>query len=141
MKLCDYAWQPSCSRNLLFKKMIVLLFWVRIPCRFICRYQSFGETYRPYLQGCFYKTLVSAYEFTWCNNPEEWHCHFLHHKILKSYIWKVLQNDRSVSYVTCNLCCFRQKNLKGIDHLGYMGIDEKIILKWSLKKYSLRVWT
>lgn len=30
------------------------------------------------------------------------------------------------------------KNLKGSDHLQYLGVDWKIILKWILEKQSLK---
>jgi hypothetical protein len=29
---------------------------------------------------------------------------------------------------------FESENLKGRDHSGYLGMDEKIILNWILKK-------
>jgi hypothetical protein len=32
------------------------------------------------------------------------------------------------------------KNFKGRHHLGYLGIDESVILKWLLSKNSLRLW-
>jgi hypothetical protein len=35
---------------------------------------------------------------------------------------------------------FWSRNLKRRDHLEDQGID-KIILKWILKKYGVRVWT
>jgi hypothetical protein len=33
------------------------------------------------------------------------------------------------------------ENIKGRDHLGDIGVDWKIILKWILKKQRLRMWT
>jgi hypothetical protein len=36
---------------------------------------------------------------------------------------------------------FYLKNLKGQDHLEDLGIYEKIILEWILRKYSGKVWT
>jgi hypothetical protein len=32
-------------------------------------------------------------------------------------------------------------NLKGRDHLGDLGIGGRIILKWTLRKQGVRVWT
>jgi hypothetical protein len=34
-----------------------------------------------------------------------------------------------------------QGTLKGRDHSEQIEVDEKIILKWILEKYGLRVWT
>jgi hypothetical protein len=31
--------------------------------------------------------------------------------------------------------------LKGRDHLGDLDVDLKVILKWILKKYDMKVWT
>jgi hypothetical protein len=31
--------------------------------------------------------------------------------------------------------------MKGRDRLGDAGIDERIILRWSIKKYGSREWT
>jgi len=36
---------------------------------------------------------------------------------------------------------FYLKNLKGQDHLEDLGIYEKIILEWILRKYGGKVWT
>jgi hypothetical protein len=33
------------------------------------------------------------------------------------------------------------ENLKGQDHLEDLGIDEKLILEWILKKLGGKVWT
>jgi len=33
------------------------------------------------------------------------------------------------------------KNLKGRDHLEYLSVDGKIILKWIVGKPSVRMWT
>jgi hypothetical protein len=33
---------------------------------------------------------------------------------------------------------FSSETMKGRDHLGYLGMEEKMILKWMLKKYG--VW-
>jgi hypothetical protein len=35
---------------------------------------------------------------------------------------------------------FYSENLKGRDHLGAAKVDRRIILKWMLKEYSVRVW-
>lgn len=32
-------------------------------------------------------------------------------------------------------------NPKGRDHLLDLAIDERIILKWALNKYSVKIWT
>jgi hypothetical protein len=32
-------------------------------------------------------------------------------------------------------------HLREGDHLGYPGVDEKIILKWIFRKYDVGVWT
>jgi hypothetical protein len=36
---------------------------------------------------------------------------------------------------------FWSENLNGKDHLGDLGIYGKIIIKWILRKYGVRVWT
>jgi hypothetical protein len=33
------------------------------------------------------------------------------------------------------------ENLRGRDHLEYLGIDGKIILEWILEKWVGKVWT
>jgi hypothetical protein len=33
------------------------------------------------------------------------------------------------------------ENLKGRDNFRYVGIDERIILIWSLKNMGVRAWT
>jgi hypothetical protein len=36
---------------------------------------------------------------------------------------------------------FWLENLEGRNHLGDLSIDERIILKWILKKQGMRMWT
>jgi hypothetical protein len=36
---------------------------------------------------------------------------------------------------------FKSENLKGRDHLGDLGVDERIILEWVLKNWVMRMWT
>jgi hypothetical protein len=36
---------------------------------------------------------------------------------------------------------FLSENLKRRDHLGYLRLDSRIILKWILKVVCLRMWT
>jgi hypothetical protein len=36
---------------------------------------------------------------------------------------------------------FGLENLKGRDNLKVIGLDGKIIFKWFVKKYNVRVWT
>jgi hypothetical protein len=33
-------------------RMMMMFFWVLVPCRLISRYKRFGETYCLHLQGC-----------------------------------------------------------------------------------------
>jgi hypothetical protein len=40
-----------------------------------------------------------------------------------------------------NAYIFRLENIKGKQHLGDVGVDEKIILEWNLGKYGEKVWT
>jgi hypothetical protein len=36
---------------------------------------------------------------------------------------------------------FQPKTLKEIEHLGDLGIGDRMMLKWMLKKQSVRTWT
>jgi hypothetical protein len=36
---------------------------------------------------------------------------------------------------------FWLENMKGRDHLEDVGIDVRIILKWIMKQYGVRLWT
>jgi hypothetical protein len=36
---------------------------------------------------------------------------------------------------------FWWENLKGMDHLEYLGVDRRIILQWILEKSGGKVWT
>jgi hypothetical protein len=57
-----------------------------------------------------------------------------------------LRNMRWAGHVACmadgkmHAECWSD-NLKGRDHLGELGVDVNIILKWILKKHSVKVWT
>lgn len=70
--------------NATILRVVTILFWIATPCRLVDIHQRFGGTYCPLFwtsslkmeMVSFSETLISTYESTQCNNPEQ-HC-YLH---------------------------------------------------------------
>jgi hypothetical protein len=85
--------------------MMMLVFWVKSPCGLIGRYQRFGGTYCPHLQGHFY-LLTSPHGVTTQNNVitvigsitnENNNFSIIVRKLLKNGHFENLERDESIT--------------------------------------------